>query len=120
MPLAQLDHPPPLDPAVLADLTGGDAGETRSVLRDYLASVEQDLGALRAARDAGDLAAVTREAHKLKGAARLVGAQDLAAAAGRLEDAARNNAWAEARLLAADVETAVQRLRLYVRECHPD
>ena len=89
-------------------------------IHDYLASVDHDLGALRAARDAGDLEAVTREAHKLKGAARLVGAQDLATAAGVLEDAARNGAWAEARVLAAHVETAVQHLRLFVRERYPD
>ncbi|KGM54042.1 hypothetical protein N800_05570 [Lysobacter daejeonensis GH1-9] len=116
----QLDHPPALDPAVLADLTGGDAAETRSVLHDYLASVDHDLGALFAARDAGDLVAVTREAHKLKGAARLVGAQDLAKAAGELEDAARQGGWAEARVLAAHVETAVQHLHLFVRERYPE
>ncbi|TWI13496.1 ATP-binding protein [Aerolutibacter ruishenii] len=114
--LVQLDHPPALDASVLAELTGDDPIEARNVLNDYLTSVDHDLGALRSARDAGDLGAVTREAHKLKGAARLVGARELAAAAGRLEDAARDGAWAEARVLAVDVETAVQRLQLTVRE----
>jgi signal transduction histidine kinase/CheY-like chemotaxis protein/HPt (histidine-containing phosphotransfer) domain-containing protein len=113
--LPQLAQPPtPLDPAVLDALTGGDPRETRALLDDFLASTAQDLVALQAAHAAGDLPALTREAHKLKGAARIVGAVELAEAAGQLEAAARGEERPALSALAADVATAAERLRLHV------
>lgn len=103
-----------LDTAVLDDLTGGDRGEVRALLDDFLASTTADLAALEHARAAGALADVTREAHKLKGAARLVGAGELGDAAERLEAAARGQDWAAVTPLATDVVTAAHRLALFV------
>lgn len=112
--LPQLAQPPPLDPAVLDALTGGDAGEVRALLGDFLASCDDDLAQAQALRSGGDLPGLARQAHKLKGAARLVGAQELAQAAERLEAAAREAAWDRVLPAASDVETALERLRLHV------
>ncbi|HET7487531.1 MAG TPA: ATP-binding protein [Acidimicrobiales bacterium] len=77
------DAPTPLD-----ELAGGDAGLAAALLADFVATTDDDLGALAAAVDAGDRAGARRLAHRIKGAARIVGAEDLAQAAGRLEAAA--------------------------------
>ena len=118
--LPQLALPPsPLDPATLDALTGGDASETRALLDDFLASTADDLAGLAQAQAGGDLVAVTRQAHKIKGAARIVGAIELAEAAGQLEAAARADERPALAALAADVATAADRLRLYVEERYP-
>ena len=87
-----------------------------------LGSVEKpltrdDLHALERLHEAGDLPGLTRQAHKIKGAARLVGAQVLADAAAALEAAGRHGDWAGVLPLAADLRTAVEQLRLHV-EAH--
>lgn len=117
--LPQLHRPPPFDEAVLQSLTGGNAGDLRALLDDYLASTREDLAGLGIARAAGDLPTLTRQAHKLKGAARTVGALELADAAERLEAAARDGDWMAVLPLATDVATAGERLQLYVAERWP-
>jgi len=99
-----------LDASVLDALTGGDPREARALLDDFLASTESDLAALERARAAGHLADVTREAHKLKGAARIVGAHRLAEAADRLEAAARAQDEPAVAPLATAVVAAARRL----------
>jgi signal transduction histidine kinase/HPt (histidine-containing phosphotransfer) domain-containing protein/ActR/RegA family two-component response regulator len=112
--LPQLQRPPPFDEQVLQSLTGGNEEELHALLADYLASTREDLAGLEAARAAGDLPAMTRQAHKLKGAARIVGALELAGAAERLEAAARAGDWGAVAPLATDVATAGERLQLYM------
>lgn len=108
--------PVPIDRGVVDAITGGDAEQTRLVLDDYLAATATDLQAARRAREAGDAAKLASEAHKLKGAAMLVGAGELAAAARALEDAAKREDWPQILPLATDVETAAERLRLYLAQ----
>ena len=55
----------------------------------------------------------------VKGAARLVGAQQLASAATEAEAAAKQSDWAQVLPLCADIETAVERLRLHVDQRYP-
>ena len=117
--LPQLEQPPTLDPGVLHDLTGGDPAEVAALLADFLASSDDDLAELEALREAGDLPGLTRQAHKVKGAARLVGAVELGEAAARLEAAGRATAWDRVLPAAADVHTALARLRLDVAERWP-
>jgi len=113
--LPQLAQPPaPLDESVLEALTPGNPAETRALLDDFLASTADDLAGLAAAKAGGDLAALGRQAHKVKGAARIVGAVQLAEAADRLEAAARAGEQPAIAPLAADLTTAAERLRLYV------
>jgi PAS domain S-box-containing protein len=112
-------EPVPLDPAALAAITGGDAGATRELLDDYLRATDADVQATRAAQAAGDLERLAREAHKIKGAARLVGALPLAAAATELEHAAKLGDWAQVLPHSADVATAFERLRLHILASPP-
>ncbi len=117
--LPQLAHPPALDPVTLDALTGGNVAVARELLDDFLASTVQDLTELDSAREAGDLPALTRQAHKVKGAARMVGALELAEAAGQLEASGRGEEWPAILPLAADLATAAERLRRYVDQHYP-
>jgi PAS domain S-box-containing protein len=115
--LPQASAPPmPLDPAVLAALTGGEAKVTRELLDDFLATTARDVAAVDAARAAGDLVQLAREAHKIKGASRLVGATELAHAASELELATKASDWSQLLPLSADVQTAMERLKRHVQD----
>lgn len=110
--LPQLDREQALDTEVLATLTGGSPAEAHSLLAEFLTATAQDQAALHAAREGGDTVALTRQAHKIKGAARMVGATELAQAAAALEAAGRDDDWPTILPLAADLDTALQHLRL--------
>jgi len=113
------DAPRPLDPEVLAQLTGGDPDEARALLLEYLEATDVDLSGAEQARTAGDLPQLARQAHKIKGAARLVGAEELAAIAAELERAAQADGPQELQPLAAQLQGAVDRLRLHIAERYP-
>ncbi len=82
-------------------------------------ATDQDLRALMQAREAGDTARMASETHKIKGASRLVGASELAHAASELELAAKAADWPQLLPLLADVQTAVERLKLHVQVSYP-
>ncbi|HSX61502.1 MAG TPA: ATP-binding protein [Tahibacter sp.] len=67
-----------IDRSVLDEITGGDAQQARELLDEFVATAQSDLLALEQALARGDRAAAGREAHRIKGAARLVGAVELA------------------------------------------
>ena len=116
-PLPQAHNEPlPLDASVLDALVAGDITQRRLVLDDYLGATETDLHAAQRAREGGDCAQLAREAHKIKGAALLVGANELAAAALALEEAAHAADWQHILPLNADLETAAERLRLHIAQ----
>jgi two-component system sensor histidine kinase EvgS len=118
-PLPQVRTDPlPLDTSVLDTLTGGDPGECRALMDDFLAATDADLRGLQAARAAGDLAQVARQAHKIKGAARLVGAHPLGEAAAEVETAAKAGDWSQVLPHCADIETAAERLRRHTAELY--
>ncbi len=106
-------EPLPLDTAVLDTLTGGDAHEARALLDDFLGACDADVQGLDAARSHGDLEQLARQAHKIKGASRLVGAEQLALAAAEVEAAARAGDWSQVLPHCTDVTTALERLRLH-------
>ncbi|MGH8104832.1 MAG: ATP-binding protein [Arenimonas sp.] len=118
--LPQANLPPtPLDKKVLDELTGGDAKENRALLDDFLAATQNDTAAMQRAREQGDLAQLGREAHKIKGAAKLVGATELAHAAMELELATKSADWPQLLPLCADVHTCAERLRQFVDANYP-
>jgi signal transduction histidine kinase/CheY-like chemotaxis protein/HPt (histidine-containing phosphotransfer) domain-containing protein len=84
--------PPPLDRAALAELATDPESE-RELVREFCEAARHDLDAIAEARRANDLPAVTREAHRLKGASKLVGATELAEIAAAIEAAGRATDW---------------------------
>ena len=116
---AHADRPPPLDPGILDTLTAGNGGEARLVLDDFLASTRQDLAAMEAARAAGELGELARESHRLKGAARMIGALELARLGDRLEAAARDADWPAISSLAGELAAAIARLRSHLDRHYP-
>lgn len=78
---------------VLDALTGGNVADNRALIDDFLASTREDLAELERLAAPETLAGLTRQAHKMKGAARLIGALQLADAAAALEAAGRSEDW---------------------------
>lgn len=119
-PLPQAETPPlPLSHDVLREIAGDDPASWRALLDDFLASTRGDLSSVQAAREAGDVAQLAREAHKIKGAARLIGAEELARAAEAVEQHAKVEDWPQILPLLADLHTAAERLRHYVEGSLP-
>ena len=111
---------PTMDPAPLQALAGGRPGETRLLLDEFLASTEGELAAVTRALEQCDLVAIGREAHRIKGAARMVGALALAQAASGLEAAAAARDWPQVGGFTAQVQSAVEHLRAHVEVVYPD
>jgi two-component system, cell cycle response regulator len=79
---------PDFDPDVLRGLFGADQTLIGEILTEFRGDIPGQLAALIDASEAGDLEAIKRQAHTLKGAAGTVGARALRAAAAELERAA--------------------------------
>lgn len=77
-----------MNPEYLLELTGGDRAVVREILGDFLASDAGDRAQLAAAVASGDRDEIQQAAHRIKGAARSIGAADYAAAAAAVEEAA--------------------------------
>ena len=74
-----------LDPVVLDQLTGGDPALARALIEDFCETTGGDLDALRTSLAALDADAVRRQAHRVKGAASIIGAMAIARAAADIE-----------------------------------
>jgi CheY-like chemotaxis protein/HPt (histidine-containing phosphotransfer) domain-containing protein len=79
----------PVDTAVLQEIAGDDAKLAHNLLGDFLAAARKDIAALVAALDAANRPEAIRQAHRIKGAAALVGARDVHTAAAAAEAAGR-------------------------------
>ena len=90
LPLQKFMPAEPSQGSVSIPATTMDNSLDRGLLRDFLNATRDDIDALRSALAKNDAAAVTREAHRIKGASGLVGANALFSAAARIEAAARN------------------------------
>jgi signal transduction histidine kinase/CheY-like chemotaxis protein/HPt (histidine-containing phosphotransfer) domain-containing protein len=77
-----------IDPSVLEEMTGGDAQLAADVLDEFVATTRADLGALGDAIAAREPDDVRRLAHRVRGAARAVGAGPLADVAQQTESLA--------------------------------
>lgn len=79
----------PVDRAILGEIAGEDATLARNLLNDFLIAIRKDMTGLCAALAAADLPEATRQAHRIKGAAALVGALEIQASAAAAESAGR-------------------------------
>ncbi len=77
-----------MDPAYLLDMTGGDRVLVREIMGDFLRSDAEDRRMLEMALGAGNARDVHTYAHRIKGAARAIGADDYAELAQRIESGA--------------------------------
>ena len=93
-------------------MTAGDEQLAAELLSDFVSSTRADLAAVEKAIAAGDRDQLAREAHRVVGASRMVGANPLGTAAKRLEDTARTGSAtpAELRELAEAVATELERI----------
>ncbi len=104
-----LDGSAVLDRGVLGQLAEG-AEEERLILADFLAQTRRDLAELEHALSRDDAAGATRQAHRIKGAAKMVGALRLAARAARAEEAARRHDLVEAAARRREMESDLAEL----------
>ena len=81
---------PAIDRSALDELTGGDEELGRGIVTRYLASLGEDLDELSQALRDGDADRLRRQAHRIAGASRTVGAHAVAEQAARLELAAQD------------------------------
>ncbi|MGN6729145.1 MAG: ATP-binding protein [Rhodanobacteraceae bacterium] len=104
----------PIEQAVLKEIAGEDRVLARNLLRDFLLSAHRDLHAMREALRAENLADATREAHRMKGAAALVGARDVRAAADAVEAAGRARDLESARTAERRLASSLDTLALWI------
>ncbi len=83
----------PVDPSVLAAISGGDAAAERDILLDFRRVNDADAAMLKHAVAKSDCPQVTRATHRIKGASRMVGALEFASVCERIEDASRASDW---------------------------
>ena len=103
-----------VDPASLAQVSGGDAGLEREILSDFKAASDADMIALRKALEGRDAEQVTRTSHRIKGASRLVGAVALADVCERIELAGRQGNWESITGERAALEREFERLNAWL------
>jgi signal transduction histidine kinase/DNA-binding NarL/FixJ family response regulator len=82
---------PAIDESALDELTGGDEALNRDIVTRYLQALGDDLEAVWEALRDGDADALRRQAHRIVGASRTVGAHAVAEQAARLERAAQSS-----------------------------
>ena len=101
-----------IDRATLDELTGGDRDVAHVILADYVDSLNTDLVALGSALTDAREEGVRRAAHCIKGAARTVGAHEVAELAARLEALASTpvDDWDLLRSTARDLDVASARV----------
>lgn len=98
------------DKAAMMENFAGDAELFAQIAEVFLGDVPQQLAALQAAQDCGDLAALRAAAHKLKGSVASFAAGDAHAAAKALEQACRDGDAGKVPALAAAVHAQAGRL----------
>jgi len=104
----------PINPSVLRRLTGDDAAASLRALRHFWRVNAVDVAALVQAVSTFDFAATVREAHRIKGSSRLVGAERLAAVCAEIEIAGQQQDAAALLRLTPRFESEVRSLDDYL------
>jgi len=103
-----------LDRGRLALVVGDDPRRQEEALGKFREFIREDVAALERTLAEGDPEAVAHAAHRIKGAARTFGAEELGLIAERFEDAARAGEVATARAGMVDLQGALARLEAEV------
>jgi two-component system, sensor histidine kinase and response regulator len=106
----------PVDWPALLQSTDGDEDMARELIELFIASGDETLAAITMALGKSDYAAVSAQAHSLKGASASLRAAPAATAAARLEAAARAGDGGQVVELAAKVHSEVSRTIEYLRK----
>jgi HPt (histidine-containing phosphotransfer) domain-containing protein len=109
------DNGAPVDRSALTGIFGDDAAAIRGVLDDFLDSSQGDLSELTGAMDARDADHLMRTAHRIKGAARIIGANALADASYQLELAGRNKDLSRLDQLRGSFLSSLEAVAAYIR-----
>ena len=104
-----------VDLAAVARFTGAEGARAWQILNQYAAATADDLAALALARDRGP-PAVAGIAHRMKGAALVVGAQEIAERAQAVEQAARRGDETAIDALTGDLKAAFARLEQILKQ----
>jgi two-component system, sensor histidine kinase and response regulator len=105
---------PPIDLAALAVVTDGEADFERELMAVFVASGDATLAAIVDAVNSGDLSAVKRHAHTLKGASANLRALPLAECAQALENAAAQGDLQRCRGVLGDVQSDYRRTTEFI------
>jgi len=103
-----------IDARAVGELAPDDPAAQRDILARFRAYNAQDAEALAAAVQAGDMAEITQAAHRIKGAARTVGATQLAAVCERIEQAARRRDRVAVGLCMGDFRHELDRVQAHI------
>ncbi len=105
----------PVDESVLKGMFGDDAQMFREILTDFIAPSETIIGEIHAAWDKGSAQGVQQATHKLKSAARSIGANALADVCMALEQAGKENRLAAATDAMARLDGLMADVIAYIR-----
>ena len=103
-----------LDRAILAEAAGGDAEVERSILDSFRESNDHDSGVLERAVIDQDPLLVTRIAHRISGASKMIGAHSLADVSERIEHAGRAGDWMAITADMSTLQDECRRLNTYL------
>jgi HPt (histidine-containing phosphotransfer) domain-containing protein len=109
------DQTPVFDRAEMMENFAGDAELFVQIAEIFLDEVPQQLAALQAAQDSGDLETLRAAAHKLKGSVATFAAKDALTAAKTLEQACKDGDTGQVPALASTVRTETARLTTALR-----
>jgi HPt (histidine-containing phosphotransfer) domain-containing protein len=103
------------DESVLARMVGDAPALQRELIESFFTHSVKTLSEVRLAFDKREARALARAAHKLKSAARAIGALELGELAARLEAAGNNADWAATAAAYWALDAAWARLELHAR-----
>jgi CheY-like chemotaxis protein len=113
-PAAEATAPGAVDRCALAEISGGVASVEQEILEDFARAAGEDAVALRRAARSKDAAGMGSAAHRIKGAARMVGASRLAETCDHIEQAGRAQDLDSAVSGMSTFEKELERLQAYV------
>jgi signal transduction histidine kinase/DNA-binding response OmpR family regulator len=117
-PQSKRQDSPPIDLKKAIERAMGDRGFLGKMLQEFLKRMPAQVAELRAALEQGDAEMLQREAHTLKGAAKNLSADELAAAALCLEQIGRGGDLTQAKQALGELEAQAVSLREYISQAH--